>query len=228
MVYRKRTYTRKRTFNRKRTFKSKWARKQMIKPKFGGKVKQPVHYFTRFQDGGTITGLTGTTSTFGVVYWDLASLPGYGEFLSMYDFFKINAVQAKFIPTSNVSLGNNDTVARLTEYSNRFISILDYNDRNVPTSLNDLRQYSNCKVTGNNRIHKRFLHPKPLITMDEDSNVSNSYGIAQAARNPWISTQSNQCEYYGIKYGIEHPALNQNGDLYKVEFKVYLSFKGRN
>jgi len=221
MPYYRRRYTRKRTTTRKRTFKSKWARKQMIKPKMNGIVKQPVHYFTRFQDGGTITA-SGGTETFGVLYWDLASIPGFAEFTALYDFYKINAVQVRFLPISD----NTYSDSSILQASNRLITVIDYNDRTVPTSLNDLRQYSNCKVSPFNRIHKRFLHPKPLITMDEDSSSGGVYGIGQAGRPPWIATTSNQCEYYGIKYGIEHPS--SSSILYKVEYKLYLSFKGRN
>lgn len=207
--------------------------RQMLKPKIYRRgrlqLKQPVHYFTRYQNGGTITALATTTSTFGVMYWELASVPGFSEFTAMYDFYKINAVQANFIPLSNNSnyqnLGAN---AGLADYYNRIITVLDYNDRSIPTSLDSLRQYSNCKVTSNNIVHRRFLHPKPTIAMDEDSQASNVYGIAQAINTPWVSTASNQCEWYGIKFGIEHPAPGGDEDIYKVEFKIYLAFKGRN
>lgn len=200
----------------------------MLKPTMGGRVRQPVHYFTRFQNGGSITALTGTTTTFGAIYWDLASVPGYTEYSNMYDFYKINAVQVRFIPQTD----NTDpiTASWLTVSAkfNRLITVLDYNDRTVPTSLDDLRQYSNCKVASNNYVAKRFLHPKPTITMDEDATSGGVYGIGQSTRTPWVSTASNQCEWYGIKYGIEHGSMPSDASLYKLEFKLYLSFKGRN
>lgn len=205
----------------------------MVKPMYGGKVKQPVHYFTRFQDGGTISTTAATANTFGVIYWEFTSIPGYAEFTSMYDFYKINAVQVRFIPVSNQTISVDQTTyaANTTSHYNRLITVLDYNDRTVPTSLNDLRQYSNCKVSPGNFTHKRFIHPKPTISIDEDSASSNQLAFGQLpGKNPWLATNgATNVEHYGIKFGIEHPSIASNSyPLYKVEFRVYLSFKGRN
>lgn len=212
---------------------NKAMKRQMLRPKIRVRgryrLTQPVHYFTRFQNQGTISLTNGTTSTFGVVYWNLASIPGYTEFSAMYDFYKINAVSVRFIPISNVNLSGNSTLEIQTTYYNRFISVIDYNDRGVPTSLDDLRQYSNCRVSPNNVVHKRFLHPRPTIAVDEDSGSGGSYGIGQASgRTTWITTASNQCEWYGIKYGIQHANPGATIGAYNIETKVYLSFKGRN
>lgn len=227
MAYRK-SYRARRRVGRK-NFKRKFSRKatrQMIKPKFGGVIKQPVHYFTRYQDGGTIMSTISSTVTYGNIYFELAAIPNYSEFGNMYEFYKINAVQVRFIPLSNVTVPNTTVTHNLYNY--RIITVCDYNDRAVPTSLNDLRQYSNCKVGANSRVHKRFLHPKPLVTMDEDSGSGTIYGLGQLQKTPWISTASNQCEWYGIKYGIETMSSATSFPLYKVEYKFYLSFKGVN
>lgn len=230
MVYRKRRTTR-RTFKRRTTRSS---RKRMVKPRFGGKIQQPVHYFTRFGNKTSISGTSGTTNTYGQIHFELADLPSFAEYTALYDFFKINAVKVMFIPLSNVTLlpfhgAATDLNYNLqTEFSNRFMTVIDYNDRNVPSDMNTLRQYSNCRVSTNNRVVKRFFHPKPTVAMDEDSEHGSVYGIAQTTGpTPWISTSSNQCEYYGLKYGIEHPSFTENVTLYRVEVKYYLSFKGR-
>jgi len=228
MVYRKSSRAGRRV-GRRRNFKRRYTRrsaKQMVKPKFGGVLKQPVHYYTRFQDGGTITA-SGASATFGVIYFELAALPNYAEFTALYDFYRINAVQVRFIPVSNITQPTTSANYVATFYDNRIFTVMDYNDRSPPTTLDQLRQYSNCKQGTNNRVHKRFIYPKPLVTMDEDSGSGGSYGIAQVQKIPWVSTQSNQCEWYGIKYGIEH-ASTALGTLYKLEFKFYLSFKGVN
>lgn len=224
MVYRKRTGFRKRRNFRRRP---RLSTKMMLKPKRFGRISQPIHYFTRFQDGGSITALASTTTTYGVVYFELASVPGYAEYTAMYDFYKINAVQVRFIPTYNVSVTGTATVTENSAFNNRLITVIDYNDRAVPTSVSDLRQYGNCKVGPNNRVHKRFLHPRPTIAIDEDSGSGSVYNVGQTP-NVWISTAANQCEWYGIKYGIQHNPLTSDIVVYKLEFKLYLSFKGRN
>lgn len=219
--------TRKPRYMRRKKL-SRSARRKMIKPKYNirgrFRLSQPVHYFTRFQNGGTIQATIGVAPTYGVTYWQLDQVPGYAEFTAMYDFYKINAVQVKYIPISNIT---NTTLGSRTDFYNRFISVIDYNDRAVPSSLDSLRQYSNCKVTPNLMVHKRFLHPRPLVTIDEDSSSGGVYGYGQVGTQ-WISTDTNQAEWYGIKWGIDHPTPGATEDLYNVEFKVYLSFKGRN
>lgn len=229
MVFqRRRKFVRKNTYNRNRG-RQRMMKRQMLKPKIGGQLRQPVHYFTRFQNYGTIQALNATTITFGVVFFELANVPGFAEFTAMYDFFKINAVSVRFIPQSNVNLYNDTGQVQVvaSQFYNRIVTVVDYNDRTVPTSLNDLRQYGNCKVGTNNRVHKRFFHPKPTLAVDEDSGSGTSYGLAQMGKIPWIATGSDQAEWYGIKYGIEHANPGGTVDLYKVEVKLYLSFKGR-
>lgn len=220
----RRTTFRKRTGNRR--FK-RYQKKQMLKPTINRKLRQPIHYFTRFQDMGTITGLNATANTYGVTYFDLVTVPGYSEFTAMYDFFKINAVVVRYIPASNVTFTTSTAAAEQTAHYSRFISVLDYNDRTVPTSVDNLRQYANCKVTPNNVTHRRYLHPKPIFVVDEDASSGSSVGIGQL-RSPWISTASNNTEFYGIKWAIEHSTLSQDIPLYKIEVKLYMSFKGRN
>lgn len=218
--YKKRTY-KKRTWRRK--FKAK-TRRQIVKPKFGGRVQQPVHYFTRFHTYGQITGLNGTDSTKGSMVFKLTDVPNWQEFQALYDSYKLKAVKVSFIPVSNVTLGNSVPLEEQTSHLNRIYTVFDYNDKTVPSTLNSLREYQNCRWGSNNRVHKRFLYPKPLMTISEGGG---SYGVAQFGKSPWISMASDQTEFYGIKYGIQHTNLHQDVVLYGIEVKYYLAFKAR-
>lgn len=227
MAFRRRNNRRRRP-NKRRNFKSKWARKQMIKPKFGGKIKQPVHYFTRFVDKGTISGDGTGTASFGVVSFTLSEVPGFGEFVNLYDYFKLNAVKVSFIPVSNVSVysamgSGSIPLGANTTYYDRFFSVVDYNDATVPTSIDSLREYSNCKWSPNNKIHKRFLHPKVILSVD-DASAGSPVELGQFNKNPWLSTASNGAVFYGIKYAFEQ--FTNNSDVrYRIECKFYMSFK---
>lgn len=218
-----RTKYNKKVFQRKR---AKMGKKfNVVKPKINGRLVQPVHYFKRHFAYTNIVGLAGTTTTFGDLYFQLDDLPNYSEFTTLYDFYKILAVKVYFIPISNVNIvsGTNPDLLTSTTYGNRMFTVIDYNDRTVPTSLGELRQYNNCKVTPN-EYHTRFFHPRPVIAMDEDAISGGVYGIGQT-KDVWVSTESNQCEWYGLKYGIEHLTMAANTTLYKTEVKVYLAFK---
>jgi len=220
MVYKRRVVKRRRRFQRK----GRSMTKQMLKPMIRGRVRQPVHYFTRFQDGGTLTAASSTTTTFGTFFLRLQDIPGYTEFQAMYDFYKINAVQVRFIPAANTS----DNVASTNnQYSTRIATVLDYNDDGTPTSMNDLRQRENCKISPYNKIHKRFFHPKPIVAIDEDAGSGTNTGFGQNINTPWVSCASDAVQWHGIKLGIQHPNNGTSYLLYEIEYKVYLAFKGK-
>jgi len=226
MPYR-RYSTRKKRFARRRRYTGRYAKKQMLKPIMNGRLRQPIHYFTRHVDFGTISGDGTGTETLGSFYFRFSEVPGYAEFSAMYDYYQIKAVKVTFIPVSNVSLETSAYPTPQTQYDYRLITVLDYNDSAVPSSLDVLRQYSNCKVTSNNRIHKRYLHPRPLVTIDEDSGQGGVYSYGEAPKNQWIAIANNQVRYFGIKYGFEQ-TNNSTLQRYRVEAKYYLCFKGKN
>lgn len=218
MVYRRRVVKRRRRFQKK----GRSMTKQMLKPMIRGRVRQPVHYFTRFQDGGTIVAATSTTTTFATFFLRLQDIPGYTEFQAMYDFYKINAVQVRFIPLFNSSDGS----FNVNEYSTRIATVIDYNDDGTPTSMNDLRQRENCKISPYNKIHKRFFHPKPIVAIDEDAGSGTNTGFGQTQKTPWVSCASDAVQWHGLKMGIQHPSASTYS-LYVIEYKVYLAFKGK-
>ncbi len=222
--YRKRTY-RKRTW--RRNFKSKMTRRKIIKPKFGGRVQQPVHYFTRFVNKSSISIPSGSSSHFGTIHFKLNDVPAFSEFKAIYDFFKIKAVKIVFQPASNVSLGSSTALQQQTTFFNKIYTVFDYNDKSVPSSVNDLRQYQNCRWSPGSTTHKRFIYPKVLVTVDEDGPGVGTYAASSFGKNPWISTDNDACEYYGIKYGIQTTLLSQDTAMYEVECKYYLAFKSR-
>jgi len=126
--------------------------------------------------------------------------------------YKINCIKVTFYPqvTQSVSSGsvNNPNA------SSRFFSVIDYNDGNAPTSIDELRQYQSCKVTPILRKHKRVIFkPKILDT--------NGFSIS-----PWMSTASSSANYYGLKVAVE--PMDSSSTLtmtYTVEAKFYMSFK---
>lgn len=201
MPYRKR-YTRKKKVVRRRKYS-----RSITKPKFGGKIKQPVHYFKRHVDRGTLTSDGTGTETFGTFTFTLQDVPGYTEFTNLYDSYKIVAVKIMFLPIyDNTNSGINYSI-----FYERMMSVIDFNDNTTPSSLSELREYRNCKVTPNNKIHKRYFYPKMLLD-----------GIATVS--PWLETSTTSTNYYGIKYGWEQ-ATGETASRWRVECVYYMKFK---
>lgn len=225
MVFRRRN----RGYKRRKRSNYRYRRnmkKQMLAPHIGGKLKQPIHYFTRFADYSNIVLVNGTTFTGAAYTFLLSDLPNFAEFTALYDWYKIMGVQFTMIPNSNVNLDSATTGVNIgTNFYNRVATVIDYNDDTTPTAMDTLRQYGNCKMYSNNRIIKRFFKPRPVVTMDEDAESGGTTGLGEASRKQWIATASNSTEYFALKVGIQHVNPGANFTAYNCEAKIYLAFK---
>lgn len=185
-------------------------------------TRQPVQYFTRYANLGSITYSSGT-STDGVIYFTLSQLTNSSDFATIYDQYKIKAVKVSFIPHTNVTFGN----GQVSAYSNRLLTCLDFNDTQVLTP-NAMRQYQTCRVVPNNVVHTRYFYPKPLAEYAQNEAGTT---VLATKGSPWFSAQSNRdVRYYSIKYSVDHPDTTgfTSGDvLYRVECKYYLAFRGK-
>jgi len=230
-------YTRRRNYGRKRPYKKRYVnkrgtRKQAIMPRIGGRLKQPVHYFTRHVNLGHFdqTGGAGNTENFNTYTFKLADVPAYSEFVGLFRFFKLMAVKICFIPISNVTLAGGATLGTTTTidtlYNNRFFSAIDNANSAPATNIDQLREYGSCKWTPGNTIHKRYFKPRTCMTVDEDGPSGSSYGVSQTKGEPWVSTSYDQCQYFGLKVGYQHLSTVNNGEVYVIEAKYYLAFKG--
>lgn len=208
MVYRKRTYRRRRVNRKPRVKKYKYRR--------GWKVKrgQKTYYYKRFTNRlGPLT-IDNINPTFAAYNFSLDDLPNYQEFTNLYDAYRLNAVKITFLPqmTQSVSLSafNNPNA------SVRFFSAIDYNDSNVPGTIDDLREYQTCKFTPVLRRHSRYIY-KPKI---QDRGQTYTPG------RPWINTSSPDQDHFGLKIGVEPmQSTNITSMGYTIECTYYVSFK---
>ena len=114
--------------------------------------------------------------------------------------------------------GNSSTTVANTIYNNRIFTVIDYNDAGIPTSVNELREYSNCKWSPNNKIHKRYIVPNPLADATDDSTIS-------LQNKPWVPSTNYAMDYYSIKWAIENNSAGVGVELYKMEAKFYIACK---
>lgn len=218
MVYRRRAYRKKR-MNKKRTYR-RYTRRSRINRSIGN-PNQKVFFFKRTADFGTINVTAANTTVYGASVFTFADIPSFADISSLFDFYKINAVKVSFIPVANVTqqTGNAATTVANTIYNNRIFSCIDYNDAGIPTSIDQIREYYNCKWSPNNVIHKRYFKPVPLM----DTPLANE--PLQVNKNVWIPTTNDLVAHYGIKYAIENTAGAVGLQLYKMEVKFYISAK---
>lgn len=177
---------------------------------YRNKIIQPVQYFKRtYSVQGWLVAPAGT-DTFGAIQFTLNQLPNYTEFAQLYDQYKIKGVKVKLVPKYN-------SVDISSPGSTQLLTVLDYDDANAPTAVNDLLQYQNMKMTTSNRIHSRYLVPRC------NTEVSNAtLGAASAPKVQWIDCGYPTVLHHGIKYGVIAPAQDTKFDLYVT---YYLAFK---
>lgn len=195
--------------------------------------KTPKMKYFKFQRNCSLSTIGAThdaSATHFVRSFKITDVPNYSEFLNLFDCYKIQKIDIYFIPESNVTLsvGNNEGILFNSPFSSRMHTVIDYNDKNTPTSTNEMREYSTHYWTPYNKIHKRTFRPKPLVVMDEDGPSGNSVGMGNAVGNPWVSTGSNQTEWFGLKGSFQYPTAISTGDYYTVEAKYYMIFKNYN
>lgn len=234
MVYKRRQGYRKKKFN-----KRKYKRGMRMTRARIGNVQQKVFYYSRLcLRPPLVSGVDGFDSLTSYSF-KLSDIPAVNEFRSLYDFFKLNAVKLTFLPAVTQSVytqsiqteGTGGTDVTFVNNTNtmsqlRIFSVVDYNDSSVPTTINELREYRNCKVSRYTSGHKRFFRVRNRM-------VSNNNNIIQYGRgNPWVSSEAGAIdeEYYGLKVGVDtsglNPSVTSSGAiLLKVEAKYYFSCK---
>lgn len=199
----RRIYRRKRPLIRRRRKIYRRRPRMMTKSKLG------IHHFKRTV---ILTGInTAITTTFGVQNFSLNQLPDFTEFQNLYDQFRINKVVWKLVP--NVNSAESGAAQKLPQVH----SVCDYNDSTAPTTLDELVQYNNYRMTMGSRIHNRKLTPAFL------DNVYVT-GATQRAGNPnykqWLSTSnSTDVPHHGIKYAIGATAAAS-----AITYTPYLTF----
>jgi len=194
--------------------KYKKARKSFRKyrPK---KINTKVHYFklTYFTEY-TVTnaGFVGQSNEV-----ELQNNPAYTDFIAMFDEYKINAVQQKFVFNKNSS----DVGVTTAGYElPQLITVNDYNDKTVLANENEAIQYETYKSRRLDRPVSRYY--KPQIKIAETSSSA-----PVMFRSKWIATTDPDVEHLGLKWAVDtiSSATGTTIGTLKVYTTVYLACK---
>lgn len=192
-------------------------RKMMRRNRLAKRLMPRVHYFKRsiFIPTAYQTSVTG--DTFGSYMFALNNLPNFSEFTTLFDQYKILGGKWTLIPKSTEANVGSGAVAS-SEF-NSIMSVLDFDDNNPPSSINDLVQYQSYRVTRGNKVHSRYLKPCAVQAF-YNSPISTAYG---PKRNVWIDINNAGVPHYGIKYCIP-----QTASVIKYDAKVDIYFACKN
>lgn len=187
--------------------------------KYRSRVRQPVQFFKRSTYLSGIVTATSTADIYGTQVFSISQVPNVAEFTTLYDQYKINLVKWQLIPRGNQSdVGTSTTTGQLMGV----FSALDYDDNSAPTSIQDIMEYQNARMTRSNQIHKRVLKPRARVNI-VGSGGAGVNGQIFGSRNPWIDCNAPTTPHFGIKYVLQQlPAGTQ---IYDMKIDFYMAFK---
>jgi hypothetical protein len=151
-----------------------------------------------------------TITTFGAYYFTLSTVTDVSSLSNVFDQYRVTEME--------IWLDSN-----LTENSSpsqgfgRLLTIVDYDDEAVPTSMGSLSDYTNCMAT--NALVGHYRRFTPHIAVAAYSGAFTSYANETA---PWIDTASANVRHYGFKYGID---VQTSVLTYKLNVRVKVQFR---
>lgn len=161
--------------------------------------------------------LAGTNNFYSYTFQfsDLSQSNNWG---SVFDSFRINAVKVTFYP--QITQYNNTTPGTACP---EFYSVVDYDSATVPSSINTLVQYQNCKRSWFNRPHSRYLKPRAAGACYLSTSTTGYYLMP---RGVWFNNAYAQIPHYGLLVGIAlSNASLMAGQTIRVTAKYYVQLK---
>lgn len=148
----------------------------------------------------------------------LQYLAQYATFTALFDQYRIDRIELTFRPVYNV----NNFLASGTAGANqmqRIYTVVDYDDDASPTTLQQLEEYTNCKIHQYETFTISFV---PHVANAVYSGAFTSFGNL---RSPWIDCASSTVAHYGIKWGVTGSLNATYNQAWNVAGKMWVSFK---
>lgn len=173
-----------------------------------------THRFTRWAQYGNISS---STATFNNFTWKfaLSDLPNYTEFTTLFDQYRITAIEMLFVPTATESVST-------TPINGCFFAVIDYDDATSLSTNTDYLQYDTFQqqllVMPASSVKKIKLRPR-LATAVYGGGAFTSYANTVS----WLDVASPSVEHYGVKVGLAATPVTTIG--YQVLARYELEFK---
>lgn len=185
-------------------------------------VPRRVHFFKRkalFQQQISSSDVVGS------IQFALSEVPGFAEFVTLFDVYQISAVKVAIWGSANVNsvtaVGSGGTTSATVYQLPNVYTAIDYTDDDNPADANELMEYGNCKVTRGNQIHVRYFKPKIAVPV-YTATIDPAY---QARRSSWLSTDDPGIPHYGLKYVFDIPGGVTSSPYYTFSITYYLRFR---
>lgn len=184
---------------RRRVLKAKARRRRAAKARLGYSQKT-VHRFKRsYYKEGALASDPGSDQ-FGGFTYSLNSLPNYTDFTTLFDQYRVDKIRVTFYPRQNVTNGTFPSPTTDTVQSCQVFSVVDLDDGNAPTSLNDVLQYQNLKTTRGLQVHSRTFKPGVEIAQTNNGTLAGS----MVKMSPWLDCTVASVWHNGLKVVLQN------------------------
>lgn len=168
-----------------------------------------THVFRATQFAQVATGTApGTTQFFGTAF-SLASVPNSTSYTGLFDQYRINKIELKFIQ----SYGNSPTVPGSVSQPVIYI-VTDFDDAAAPASINAIIERNNHRIlslSGSQSVQKHTLVPR--VSSFDINTAAGSVASSVKAR-PWLNCSFPTVAHNGVKYAIDNLLTNAQVSVY--------------
>jgi hypothetical protein len=179
-------------------------------PQFIAISRRKVYTINRAVGRGTVT-LNGTLPFLSALSFRLSDLPMMSDFTALFDQYRFQQVRVKFVPAAGPSNTNAFHLPPL-------YTVIDYDDDNVPGSVDVLRQYGSLQVVPPAMPIVRTLSPRLAVNVF-GSGVFGSFSQARL----WCDSGSPGVAWYGLKFGLEPSGVSDT--VYYIECEYIVNFR---
>jgi hypothetical protein len=170
--------------------------------------------FLQLDDTTDVTPISGSNAATvaGAYYFTLNLLSNASSFSSLFDMYKVEALQIEIVPRFNA-------IALTTTSNSPLRTVIDYDDSTVLASAAAAEQYSSCISLEAHESCLRVFQPR--IAVAAYSGAFTSY---KSEASDWIDVASNTVRHYGIKWYIP-VSPTTSVPVWDLKIRVFLAFK---
>lgn len=211
-------------FKKKYAPRTKLIRRRKMAPRRAmglRRPRQPVQYFKRsvYLSGNILSSIT--SDVFQGLSFTLSQVPNNSEFTSLYDQYRINGIKWTLIPRGNTAELTGAPPTVFQGQSTGIFSAIDYDDATAPTSINQLCEYQNMKMTRATQMHSRYI--KPRVNLQGITNAGTGAVGSTMNTRGWLDVSQINVPHFGLKLALQQ-SVNYNLT-YDVKIDFYLAFK---
>lgn len=155
------------------------------------------------------------------------AVPGYTEFVNLFDEWKIDYIKIKIMFTNNTSNALNNPNPQYSMPPLPTVQhAVDTNDDVPPTSSNDLLQYQNLRTRCYDTNGAEYFNfkPKAVVATEAGNVLASGYGTNYGG---WISTNSAGTDWMGLKMFLDLGGTTTNAHFGDFVFYVTYGLKFR-